>query len=215
MSLLPEELVREFFEHLTRPRIWLGHKELDKIVGPLYGGKWIHAVVYPPVDRFALTAKIAASIVRQGRAIALVCQNVPAEIIKNKLRKLFGIQIFPANFLEFYHNICLEKFEEIAAGNCNLQLIIVDEFDALKPSAKKYSKNEEVMVKAKTIKQAAIRYSVDVLTFNSCTHPFHDYVHWNADVILGLHQFTYPTLNFIEVVKNREGPAPMEIKCKL
>ena len=93
----PEELAKDLLEHLKKPRIWYGHKAFDEIAGPLEGGKWIYAVVYPPVDFLSLAIKLAGSVALQGGAVLTYPPQNMIEVVKNR----YGPQKF-----EIVCNLC-------------------------------------------------------------------------------------------------------------
>ena len=85
----PEELAKDLLEYFKKTKIWYGHKEFDEIAGPLDGGKWIYAVVYPPVDFIMLTVKLARNIALQGGTVLLINCSVPVEKMYEKFLTFF------------------------------------------------------------------------------------------------------------------------------
>jgi hypothetical protein len=211
----PEELAKDLLGHLKKPRIWYGHKAFDEIAGPLEGGKWIYAVVYPPVDFLSLTVKLAGSVALQGGAVLIVNCSIPVEKTYEKFLTFFTHEELKKVPVYFSPINCIEELKDIATHFRNLKLVIVDDYQELDTKCTFSDVNTRIRHINMTIKQTSIRYCFDIITFDTPKKILHDYIHQDADIILGLHRLTYPPQNMIEVIKNRYGPQKFEIVCNL
>ncbi|ACM61497.1 hypothetical protein [Caldicellulosiruptor bescii] len=97
----------------------------------------------------------------------------------------------------------------------DLRLVIVDDYQELNTMYTFWDLNTRIRHINMTIKQTSIEQRFDIITFDTPKKILHDYIHQDADVILGLHRLTYPQQNMIEVVKNRYGPDHLKIVCNL